>query len=129
MLLFSEELISCYIGMKEGQMPQTSESSEEYRRNIVPQVNKWGIKVILLFLGVLPFGMAAATIVKYLSLPTKSTVVFLIAYGLLYLKQIYSIFNIGCPNCHQPLFRKKKAQISFSSHLNKRCIHCGVNFR
>jgi DNA-directed RNA polymerase subunit RPC12/RpoP len=110
-------------------MQQASECSEEYKRDIVPQVNRWGIKVILIFLGFLPFGVVIEAFVNYISLPSKSTIVFLFGYGLLYLKQIYSINNISCPNCNQPLFIKGKAQISFNSHLSKRCSHCGVKLR
>ncbi|HAK60297.1 MAG TPA: hypothetical protein DCO77_07915 [Nitrospiraceae bacterium] len=110
-------------------MPAVSECPEEYKLKIVPQINKWGIKVVLLFLGFFPFGVAIEAFVNYFSLPPKSTIAFLIGYGLLYLKQIYSISNIYCPNCHQPLFLKGKSQISFRSHLSKRCIQCGVKLR
>ena len=106
-------------------MQTESDYSKIYKTNIVPQINRWGIKVLLIFIA---FGLICFFIdnlKNYFPISFWISMPILLAVGIFYVKQIFRIEKILCPNCKKPLFPRG----SFGSHLRKHCTHCNVKLR
>ena len=110
---------------KLNKMQAEPDYSEIYKAKIVPQINRWGIKVLLIFIASGLICFFIDYLKKYFPIPFWVSMPILLAVGIFYVKQIFSIEKIMCPHCHKQLFPR----MSFGSHLRKHCTHCNVKLR
>jgi len=104
-------------------------TTEEYKNKIRPEIYRWLKRVLLTFVGIVVFMFVVSKVLEGLKLSNEliNIIGFILFFscGVFYIRQIYSLNEVRCPNCEKPLFYLTKI---FKSHLGRRCPHCGARF-
>jgi hypothetical protein len=103
--------------------------TEEYKTKIRPEIIRWAKRVLLTFVGIVVFMFVVSKVLEGFKLSNDliNIIVFILFFscGVFYIRQIYSLNEVCCPNCEKPLFYLTKI---FKSNLGRRCPHCGAKF-